>query len=318
MTARSRRNRRLALAALAAPLLAGGGLWWWRSGAPAAAPAPRAAASAPAAATPAPAPRGVTEELQVLSVIGAVDHAGKDGPWHPLRPDDRVGAGDQIQTGLGASARLAAGAHGRLTVSELTQLRVRELTGEVHGYRLARGHVTVDYQPEGDRRIRIEEAGGEAVAETRAGLFHVTADGLAFAVASQTGSVSLTAAGGAVTVGAGEQSIAQPGRSPTAPRPIPRAVLLKVAEASRLAPAGRCLDTTGLAEPDSLVTVGGAPASVDRDGRFPIRVARGVAGGVEVRVLAPDGRVATRTVACRAEADAAIKDFRVRWKNAGP
>lgn len=315
----ARRRRRAAPAALALLLLVGGGLWWWLQGGRA--PPPpivRDDATPPAATAAPPAPPRGPETLQVVSVTGTVEHAGADGPWQALRPDDRVGAEERLQTGPGATARLAAGARGLLTLSELSQLRIRALTSEAHDFRLDRGQVEVDYQPEGDRRVRIGQASGEAAAEATAGRFHVTASGLAFAVATRTGTVSLTTAGGAVTVGAGEQALARPGKPPSAPRPIPTAVLLKVAEASRLAPPGHCLDTAGVAEPGAVVTVDGAPVAVAPDGRFPIRVVRRAAGGVEVRVLAPDGRVARRTVPCRAEADAAIKDFRVRWKNAGP
>jgi len=252
-------------------------------------------------------------------VTGAVGSAGPDGTWRPLSAGEVLRSDDSVRTGPGASAELAAGGTSRLTIGERTQLAVRELTAPVHRFRLARGLVRVDYQPDGDRVVRIEDASGGAVAEARGARFHVAANGLAFAVASQTGTVSLSAAGSTVALGGGEEALSSGGAAPSPPRPIPTDLLLKIAQASRVGPAGRCLDTTGRCEPGSLVTVDGEMVEVAADGSFPIRVARRTGrSGVEVRVVAPDGRLTGRTVPCRAGPDAPIRDLRVRWKNGGP
>jgi len=303
--------------ALGLCLLAAVASWGWRRGAP---PAPAQAplapqvAAAPAPASPPPAPA----ELQVEQVLGAVDTGGALGPWRPVAPGDHLRADDQLRTGPGASAELSAGPASRLVVGERTQLGVRELGAAVHRFRLTRGLVKVDYQPDGDRLVRIEAASGAAVAEARAARFHVAANGLAFAVASQTGAVTLSSSGSSVTLAQGEQALAEPGRPPSAPRPIPTDILLKVAAASRLGTAGGCLDTTGQAEPGALVTVDGEPVEVGQAGRFPVRVARRSAAGATVQVTSPDGRVATRTVACTALPDAQIRELKVRWKRGQP
>ena len=308
-------GRRLALAALGAVLAAAvlGTCWAVRTGPPSP-PSPPAPAPAPVSA-PAPAPEPPV--LRVTAVTGAVDASEPEGGWRPLAPGVSLHADGLIRTGAGASAELAAGATSRITIEERTQLAVRELTAAVHRFRLTRGLVKVDYQHDGDRVVRVEEADGSAVAEARAARFNVAANGLAFAVASQTGTVSLSAAGGTVAVAAGEEALSDAGAAPSAPRRIPTEVLLRVAQASRLADPGRCLDTTGLAGPGALVTVDGEPVPVDAGGAFPVRVARRAGqAAVEVRVLSPDGRVTARTVPCRRAPDADIRDLRVRWKNA--
>lgn len=282
----------------------------WTGTAPPPRPPPAAAPS------PAPPPAPPPPDLRVVSITGAVDAGLPDGAWRRLSPGASLQAAERIRTGPDASAELAAGAGSHLSVGERTELTVRELSALVHGFQLTRGLLGVDYQPEGGRRVRVEGAG--AVAETTGARFHVAANGLAFAVASQEGSVDLSAGGARVTLGAGETSLSQAGAAPSPPRPIPTGLLLKIADASRLAPSAGCLDTTGQSEPGALVTVDGEPVPVGPDGRFPVRVGRRAAGGVKVVVLTPDGRVASRTLPCRAAPDARIKDFRVRWKRGEP
>ncbi len=293
-----------------------GGAWWALRPAPpppAPPPPPPPPVAAPAPA-PAPAPR-----LQLVSVTGPVEAAGPDGAWRPAVAGEALPADGLLRTGPGAAAALSAGAASRLDVGERTQLAVSELTAAVHRFRLAHGVVKVDYEPDGDRVVRIEEAGGAAVAEARGARFHVTAGGLAFAVASQVGTVSLTAAGRTVAVASGESSLAAAGEPPTPPRPVPTDLLLKVAEASRVGPAGHCLDTVGRVDPGSLVTVDAAPVEVGADGRFVLHVARraGLAA-VEVRAVAPDGRITVRQVPCLPLPEARIEGLRVRWKHDGP
>jgi hypothetical protein len=252
-------------------------------------------------------------------VTGTADAGGPGRDWRPLAAGDPLHADDLIRTGPGARVELEAGGASRLTVDERTQLSVRELTPAVHRYRLARGLVRVDYERDGDRVVRIEDASGGAMAEARSARFHVAANGLAFAVATQTGTVSLGAAGTSVAVGPGEQALSASGGAPSAPRPVPTDLLLRIAAASRGGTAARCLDTTGRTDPGSLVTVDGQPVDVAADGSFPIRVARRAApGGVEIRAVAPDGRGTARTIPCQAAPDAPIRDLRVRWKHGGP
>ena len=305
---------RLAAAAIALAAAAGGALWALRPAPPP--PPPSAAPTAAPSPAPEPAP---SPALLVMAVTGTVDAGGPDGRWRPLAAGEVLRADGLVRTGPGASAELAAGTASRLAIGERTQLGVRELSAAVHRFKLTRGLIKVDYEPDGDRVVRIEEAGGGAVAEARAASFHVAASGLAFAVASRTGTVSLSAAGRTVAVGAGEAALSAAGAAPSAPRPIPTDLLLKVAEASRVGPASHCLDSSGRSEPGALVTVDGEPVEVDVDGTFPLRVPRrpGLAQ-VEVRAVSPDGRVVSRTVPCRAEPGADIHDLRVRWKNAGP
>ena len=66
------------------------------------------------------------------------------------------------------------------------------------------------------------------------------------------------------------------------------------------------------------MTVDGEPVPVGVDGQFPIRAARRGAGGVTVKSVTADGRVAVQTLPCRTATDPRIEEFRVRWKNGEP
>jgi len=307
--ARSRRGL-----ALGAALLGLAGLAAWLLGP--CTPAPPPPAPPPVAQAPAPPPprAPAPAELKVTGVRGTVERGGPGGSWRPLAAGETVHADEQIRTGPKAGADLAAGQAATVSVGERTQLAVRELTEEVHRYGLTEGLMNADYRG-GGLRLRIEGAGERApVLEARAARVHVSASGLAFAVATETGGVSLTSAGTSVTLGAGEATRARAGEAPDQPRAIPTSVLLKVAEAGR---AGRgCLDTFGEADPTAMVTVDGAEVPVGPDGRFPLRVPQPGRGPVAVRAVLPDGRVSERRIPCRADPGAHIEDLRVRWKNA--
>ncbi len=283
---------------LAALLLLGA---WWLF---------RAAVHVPAPGRPetAPAPRRLA--LAASAVSPPVER-GRGGQWTPLAVGSELAEDEEVRTGPGGGAELSAGERAKVTISERTQLSVRELRDDLHRYGLARGRVTVDYAGDGERTVRIEGEG--ASAEARGARFAVSSDGLAFAVATETGRVDLSAAGASVAVEAGRQAAARDAGPPSAPLPIPKEVLL------RLAPAGpgkgeRCLETTGRADAGALVTVDGMPVPVDRDGRFRVRVDRGGGPPVEVVAALPDGRRVSRNVPCAKRDEPRVRDIEVRWR----
>lgn len=320
MTAPARRGR-AALAGALALVALGVGLYAAVAGRPSAPPPPpQVPVVPPPAPLPAPPPAPASPaELKVTGLRGQVERSGGAGDWRPLGLGDVLGRDEQVRTGPRSAADLAAGDRARLTVGERTEIAVRELTAAVHRYRLTRGLVTADYQPDGARQVRIEGvAEGGPVAEASAARFHVSASGLSFAVAADTGGVSLSSAAGAVALQAGQASRVAAGQAPSSPMAIPTAVLLKVAEASRIGADRRCRATTGQADPSALVTVDGEEVPVGPDGRFPIHAARPGRGAVVVRVVLPGGRTADQTLRCREDAEAPIDELRMRWKRGAP
>ena len=305
--------------ALGAAALGVAALAAWLLGPCATAPPPPAppVAQAPAPApAPPPAPAPAAAELKVIEVRGTVERGAPGAAWRPLARGDTLHADEQIRTGPKAGADLAAGERAQLTRGERTQIAVREVSARIHRLGLAQGLVNADYRGDGPT-LRIEGSGAHApVIEARAARVHVSASGLAFAVATETGGVSLTSGGASVSLGANEATRARTGEAPDQPRAIPTSVLLKVAEAGRASGRG-CLDTTGEADPTATVTVDGEEVPVGPVGRFPLRVPQPGRGPVLVRAVLPDGRVNERRVPCRVDPGARIEDLRVRWKNAG-
>jgi hypothetical protein len=278
------------------------------------APPPAPVVTAPPAPEP---PPSQAPQLTVVGTRGRVERADRGGAWGPLSVGERVLPEEQVRTGPGASAALSAGDRSHLALGEGTELTLRELSDELHRYRVSRGVVTFDYLPEGRRVVRIEGlTAGSPSAEARAARFHVVAGKLSFAVATETGGVSLSAAGGTVEIPAGHSSLSRAGLPPTPPAEIPKDVLLKVASAKPVSPSGPC--ALGRTDPGSLVTVNEVEVPVAPDGRFLVRAPRSAGETVTVRAVLPDGHATAQTIRCPGDAEAIIKDLRMRWDDGGP
>ena len=276
---------------------------------PPAAPQPGAAQLASAAP---PRPDG-PEQAVVTSVTGPVQRVHSGGPPVKLRIGERLQADDSIRTGKGGRISLRIGERSNLSVTDSTQVTIRELTHALHRFKLDRGRLAVDYQPDGERVLKIESEGSGAVAETSGARFSVLSTGSTIAVATETGSVNLRAADHLVAVGKGQQGVAREGSAPSAGAALPVKLLLKIAAADS---PDLCARVSGQTWPGSEVVVDGVPAEVDAAGRFEVRVARRPADKKEVLVALRDplGRKQTRTVPCGPEGEASVADLAMRWK----
>jgi hypothetical protein len=268
----------------------------------------------PVKPVPAPAPAAPERvEATILSVQGKVEKGALDGHWTQVAPGDRLLADDSLRTDKTGRAELAIGDKSRLTVTENTQLKVRELTQAVHKVQLSRGRLVASYDADGERVLRIEDEKGSAVAETRAAKFSILSNGQALAVATETGTVNLEAAGKAVEVKAGQQAFANVGEAPSAATPIPAAVLLKLARAQP-GDASLCAVIEGNVDPGSELAVDGVPVVVEASGRFKAEVVRR-AGQTSARVAVRDasGRPREQTVACAKDAKKPAVRLKMNW-----
>jgi hypothetical protein len=275
---------------------------------PVEAPAPRAAEPAPVLA---PAPPPVTHEAVVESVSGRVERNRPDG-WANVSVGDHLRADDSLRTSRGAKTALRIGDNSRLTVTEGSQLTIRELTEQVHRFKV-RGNVFVDYKPDGERVLRIENDDNGAVAEAREARFSVLSTGTSLAIATESGSVDLKSKDQVIHVASGEEAFARAGEAPRPSAPIPTEVLLKVANAAA-AGAAFCADVEGSAPAGSEVLVDGQPVELDEQGRFSLRVPRGPGKRVvQVETRDASGRSKTSEIPCVPD-PARIKDLAIRWK----
>jgi hypothetical protein len=270
---------------------------------------PGASQQAPAAPEP--------QEAVVLSVAGSVERARGSGPWSRLVPGERLNADESIRTGKSGRTDLRIGDKSTLGVRESTQVTIRELTRAVHHFRLERGRLAVDYKPDGERVLKIENESSGAVAETRGARFGVLSTGSTIAVATETGSVNLRAAQHEVEVREGQTATVHQGEAPSAPEPVaavPVPLLLKVAAAIPSENEQLCARVAGTARPGAEVLVDGVPADLDREGRFSVTVPRKPPDKTEVLVAMRDaaGREQSSTVPCDA-LDPRIRRVGIRW-----
>lgn len=253
------------------------------------------------------------QEATILSVEGNVEKIAVDGRWSPVVAGDRLLADDSLRTDMTGRAELAIGDKSRLTVTQNTQLKVRELTRAVHQVQLTRGRLVASYDADGERVLRIEDEKGSAVAETRAAKFSILSTGQALAVATETGTVNLGAAGKAVEVKAGQQAFANAGEAPSAATPIPAEVWLRVALRAR-GDATLCTVIEGTAAPGSEIEVDGVRIATDAKGEFKVDVPR-KPGQASARLAMRDvtGRPKEMTLPCRSDGKAPRVKLKMNW-----
>jgi hypothetical protein len=217
--------------------------------------APRAGTQA------APAPVGLT----VAEASGDVTIV-RGGTRSRAAPGDELRADDAIETAPGARVALA-GAGYRVALDEGGSFDVREITAELSRFRLGQGLVSARVTDEPGRAVEIEGASGSLV-RTRGGDVAVARSGETVAVGVERGAAEFAAAGGAVLLTAGQQSVAAPGRRPSAPAPIPASLLLKVSWPEERTTNQRRIVVTGRTQPGAIVVLGDERVEVQPDGRF--------------------------------------------------
>ncbi len=284
-----------------------------------------AQAGANALFTPPPPPAPVAVETPVVvspekldavvvSVEGTVERFAGDAQWSPVVAGQHLVADDSLRTSSTGRAELSIGEKSRLTVTEQTELKVRELTRAVHQVQLTRGRLVAAYDDDGERVLRIEDEKGSAVAETRAAKFSILSNGRALAVATETGTVNLNAAGKTVAVAAGQQAFANAGEAPSSATPISAEVLLKIARAQQGGAANVCAVIEGRIDPGSVLAIDGVDVEVSADGRFRAEVARREGQKALTAIVTdPWGRTVSRAIACNPAAKAQRLELKMNW-----
>jgi hypothetical protein len=231
-------------------------------------------------AEPAPAPGGESasasaarpahERILVREAVGKVERRGPDGKWQALATGDEINPSDELRTGAQSSARLDLGLSVVVTVADETELNVGELSSTLSRVRLDDGRIVSEVRGSKDFRFRVQVKGSEAVAEAaRGGKFAVLKRGEAgVTVASEQGSVLVVARNQGVRVGAGEQSVVEPGAAPSPPSRIPSSLLLKLGRPplSRLQDSE--IEVSGETNPGATVIIDGVAKVAGADGQF--------------------------------------------------
>jgi hypothetical protein len=214
----------------------------------------------------------VLDHAEIVAARGAIQVRGADGKWVDAAPGQRLNTDDAVRAGRNAEATLRMGNGVEVRLSPRSEFTIRELSESVSKIRLEEGHVTASVDEKGNRVLKVGARGTDAEAESTGGQFGVVTDGKGqLAVATTTGSVKLSAGGATVEVGAGETSSVA-GGAPSAPRPIPASLFLKVGELGNQKTNQTSVTVTGQTDPGTLVKAGDTVARVDDKGRFKVQV----------------------------------------------
>lgn len=204
---------------------------------------------------------------------GAVQVRRGAGEWRDGAAGELLGPDDSVRAGRNAEATLTMGDGVEVRLSPRSELSVRELSEAAARVRLEEGHLTARVEGGKRRVLRVQARGSDAEAESRDGSFGVVTDGHGqLAVATETGSVKLSANGASVEVGAGESSTVAAGRAPAAPQATPRSLFLKVGALASTQTNQTATTVQGMTAPGAIVRVGGQATAADARGEFSIKV----------------------------------------------
>lgn len=265
-------------------------------------------------ATPVVSPPPGAEETEVENgavvarVTGRVERSVAGGDWAEVRQGEKLQANDAIRTGANSRAQLEVDNKSRITVAQSSEVGIREVRKAAHTFKLVRGQLAVDYQPDGTRTLRIEGEGGDAVAQSEGAKFSILSSGGTLAVATETGAVNLEASGTSVAIRAGEQSVARPGSAPSIAAPIPVKLLLKLATTG----TEGCPTVRGVAEAGTEVLVDGRAVPLDAKGAFLVKGPTDGRKQLTVVTRHVTGKLEEKVVACRTAPNRA--DVSIRWK----
>jgi hypothetical protein len=231
-----------------------------------------------------------------------------------LVPGDLLDVDDSVKTEEESRVTLKVGDRSTIELAAEAEATVKELSSTVQRLGLAHGRASVDYQEGGEKVLRIESNDGGTVAEVRKGKFSILNTGETVAVATETGTVDLSAAGGRVSVNAGEQAVVA-GGSPSSPLAIPKDLLLKIADPGCRVQKEAHISLAGRTNPGSEVRINEVAARVDGEGRFSAKVPLKVGKNIIVVVTTDvTGRRNRRVFPCvTVDPGAAIQEIDINW-----
>lgn len=236
---------------------------------------------------------------EIVVLRGSVQtRAGDKGRWIDAVVGQELATADSVRAGRNAEATLRMGNGVEVRLSPRSEFTIRELNDRVSKIRLDEGHVTASVDERGQRVLKVAARGTDAEAESTGGEFGVVTDGNGqLAVATTTGTAKLTAGGATVDVPAGQTSSAVANGTPSAPRPIPTSLFLKVGNLGATKTNQTQITVTGQADPGSIVRSGDVVAKVDERGRFKVQVPlKDGANTVAVEVVDAQGRTKTQAL----------------------
>ena len=207
--------------------------------------------------------------VKVTAVSGVVERQTADSSWIAVNEGDELSFDSIIRTGADGLLTLDVGGVAEVEVDASSQISVPALTRTVKRVQLGEGRLSARVPSGSDGSFGVSVRGGDAVAQTSEGEFAVLSGGEGeMTVAATKGSVTLTSHDESVVLAEGELSIAERNVAPTAPRPIPPSLYLKVLKPKRRVQRSKQLDVAGTTEPGAVISVNGVRVAVGPNGEF--------------------------------------------------
>lgn len=215
---------------------------------------------------------GQNRWLEVQQIRGSVTYVA-GGQRRPARVGDRLQQPSHGVTTAGRSSTTLTldTSIGVVQVAENTNLRVREISTLQNGGRVTlltvdRGQARLQVRRFNNPDSRLEIQTPSGVAAVRGTDFGISVDPEGkTGVATETGSVAVSAEGVEVMVNSGFGSSIEPGEPPTPPRPIDRVLFLELDRLQRT--SGR-LRIRGHVDPLNTVLFEGQLLDTNQDGEF--------------------------------------------------
>jgi hypothetical protein len=207
------------------------------------------------------------ENLALTAMSGAVEvRKGRGGTYQLAQLGARLAAEDEVRTGDGR-ATLTAGGSFEVQIESGTELSIEELNERLSRFELGSGMLVAAVHGAGHSLV-VKALHSDAQAVARGGTFAMSSNGSgAVAVGARKGEVEFSAAGKAVMLRAGQQSIAL-GGAPQPPSAIPTSLFLKVGWPETGVINRSRITVSGVTAPGAVILVEGVSARVEKDGRF--------------------------------------------------
>jgi hypothetical protein len=235
-------------------------------------PPPPPPAGLDAAAVEAAPDAAIVESLELAEVSGSVQVRHGRGEFMPAIGGLLLKVDDSLRT-LDGRARLIARDSYDVAIEPGTELEIEELAARLSRLKLGLGMLVARVGGSAGRRLQIEARGSDAVASSVEGTFAISNNGAGtVAVGARAGEVELRAAGKAVILRQGQQSIALPGGAPSEPAPIPPSLFLKIDWPGVKETNRRQIVIGGRTAPGAVMRIAGEATRVEKNGRFSAAV----------------------------------------------
>lgn len=221
----------------------------------------------PAGGIAEPVPRPAVGRVEVTRVTGEAWVTRGGAPRGLLLAGTALQESDVIETSAGAQVELGAGESYQVLLDGSARFAVKEIAAELSRFRLDEGLAEATVKG-GAGKLLVIDSSEDASVKTRGGRLSVAVSGGRVALGVTEGEAQLGAGGQLVAVKAGQISVAERGRAPSAPAPLPRSLLLKVEWPTAHETNRRRMIVRGKATPGALVSVGGERVQVGSDGVF--------------------------------------------------